>query len=382
MKYPQTKLPNVGLTIFSKMSALAAEKGAINLSQGFPDYQGPQALLDSVAKQVAAGMNQYAPMNGMPALRRLIADKVERLYGRSLNPDAEICVTPGATEALFSAIASTVRAGDEVIIFDPAYDSYRPAVELNGGVPISLPLLPPTFAIDWEALRAAISPRTRMIIVNTPHNPTGQAWSPEDLDALEAAVRDTDILILSDEVYEHLIFDGLEHQSMNRRPALAERSFIVSSFGKTYHVTGWRVGYCVAPAVLMSELQKVHQYVTFNTHTPLQCAIADFMQQEPDYPLGLGEFFSSKRDRLARGLAASRFKLLNSSGTYFQLVDYTAISDLPDDEFVLWLLEAAGVAAIPLSPFYQNGLQTGCVRLCFAKQDETIDRALEGLCRV
>ncbi len=382
MNYPQTKLPNVGLTIFSKMSALAAQKGAINLSQGFPDYQGPQALLDSVAKQVGAGMNQYAPMSGMPTLRRLIADKVERLYGRSVNPETEICVTPGATEALFSAIASTVRAGDEVIIFDPAYDSYRPAVELNGGIPISLPLLPPSFAIDWDALRAVITPRTRMIIINTPHNPTGQAWSADDLDALEAAVRGTDILILSDEVYEHLVFDGIEHQSMSRRAALAERSFIVSSFGKTYHVTGWRVGYCVAPAALMSEFQKVHQYVTFNTHTPLQCAIADFMEQQPDYPLGLGDFFSTKRDRLAQGLSGSRFKLLSSSGTYFQLVDYTAINNLPDDEFVLWLLEEAGVAAIPLSPFYQNRLQTGCVRLCFAKQNDTIDRALERLSKI
>jgi len=382
MRYPDTKLPNVGLTIFSKMSALAAERGAINLSQGFPDYQGPQELLDAVAKQVASGLNQYAPMTGMPGLRRSIADKVERLYGRTLDPETEVCVTPGATEALFSSIAATVRAGDEVIIFDPAYDSYRPAVELNGGVPIALPLLPPTFAIDWDAVRAAINERTRMIIINTPHNPTGQAWSAADLDELEASVRGTDILILADEVYEHLVFDGLEHQSMNRRPELAQRSFIVSSFGKTYHVTGWRVGYCVAPVQLMAEFHKVHQYVTFNTHTPLQCAIADFMLQQPDYPLSLPEFFGAKRDRLAQGLAASRFRCLNSSGTYFQLVDYTAISDLPDDEFVVWLLNEAGVAAIPLSPFYNDARQTGCVRLCFAKQDETIDRALEGLCRV
>lgn len=382
MHYPKTKLPNVGLTIFSKMSALAAQHGAINLSQGFPDYQGPQALLASVGRQVEAGFNQYAPMSGMPQLRQLIAAKIERLYGRVVNPESEVCVTPGATEAIFSAIAATVSVGDEVIIFDPAYDSYRPAVELNGGVPISLPLLPPHFTIDWSAVRSAITQRTRMIIINTPHNPTGQVWSAADLDELEASVRDTDILILADEVYEHLVYDGLAHQSMNRRPALAQRSFIVSSFGKTYHVTGWRVGYCVAPAPLMSELQKVHQYVTFNTHTPLQCALADFMSQEPDYPLTLPSFFSNKRDRLAQGLKGSRFKLLNSSGTYFQLVDYTAISDLPDDEFVIWLLERAGVAAIPLSPFYTNGQQTGCIRLCFAKQDGTLDRALEGLCRV
>lgn len=382
MRYPQTKLPKVGLTIFSKMSALAAQRGAINLSQGFPDYQGPQALLDSVAKQVSAGFNQYAPMSGMQQLRELIAEKVERLYGRAVDPNTEICVTPGATEALFSAISATVCAGDEVIIFDPAYDSYRPAVELNGGVPIALPLMPPNFAIDWDAVRAAITPRTRMIIVNTPHNPTGQVWSSSDLDELESTVRNSDILILADEVYEHLVFDQIEHQSMNRRPALAERSFIVSSFGKTYHVTGWRVGYCVAPAPLMAELQKVHQYVTFNTHTPLQCAIADFMQAQPGYPATLPHFFQAKRDRLAKGLAQSRFKLLNASGTYFQLVDYSSVSDLPDQEFVIWLLETAGVAAIPLSPFYTEGQQTGCVRLCFAKQDETIDRALEGLCSV
>ena len=382
MNYPASKLPNLGLTIFSKMSALAAQRGAINLSQGFPDYQGPEALLDSVAQQVAAGFNQYAPMHGMPQLRELIAEKVKRLYGRELDAEREICVTPGATEALFSAISATVWAGDEVIIFDPAYDSYRPVVELNGGVAVSIPLMPPSFAIDWSAVRTAITPRTRMIIINTPHNPTGQVWSAADLDQLELAVKGTDILILADEVYEHLVFDGLQHQSINLRSTLAERSFIVSSFGKTYHVTGWRVGYCVAPPALMAELQKVHQYVTFNTHTPLQCAIADFMQQQPTYPATLPAFFEQKRDRLRDGLANSRFKLLNSSGTYFQLVDYSAISDLPDDEFVIWLLDAAGVAAIPLSPFYANGQQTQCVRLCFAKQNETIDRALEGLCRV
>ena len=382
MQLPPSKLPNVGLTIFSKMSALAAERSAINLSQGFPDYNGPQALLDSVGRQVSAGFNQYAPMPGMPALREAIAAKIGALYQRRVDPETEITVTPGATEAIFTAISACVSKGDEVIIFDPAYDSYRPAVELNGGVAINLPLLPPDFAIDWARVRAAVTARTRMILINTPHNPTGQVWSSRDLDELEACVRDTDILLLSDEVYEHLIFDDLEHQSMNRRTALAERSFIVSSFGKTFHVTGWRIGYCVAPKTLMAEFRKLHQYVTFNTHTPLQCAVAEFMQLQPDYPLSLPAFFAAKRDRLATGLAQSRFKLLNSSGTYFQLVDYTGISDLPDDQFVIWLLERAGVAAIPLSPFYANGQQTGCIRLCFAKQDETLDRALEGLCSI
>lgn len=382
MQLPPSKLPNVGLTIFSKMSALAAERSAINLSQGFPDYDGPQALLDSVGRQVSAGFNQYAPMPGMPGLREAIAAKIGALYQRRVDPETEITVTPGATEAIFTAISACVSKGDEVIIFDPAYDSYRPAVELNGGVAINLPLLPPDFAIDWARVRAAITARTRMILINTPHNPTGQVWSSRDLDELEACVRDTDILLLSDEVYEHLIFDDLEHQSMNRRTALAERSFIVSSFGKTFHVTGWRIGYCVAPQTLMAEFRKLHQYVTFNTHTPLQCAVAEFMQLQPEYPLSLPAFFAAKRDRLATGLAQSRFKLLNSSGTYFQLVDYTGISDLPDDQFVIWLLERAGVAAIPLSPFYANGQQTGCIRLCFAKQDETLDRALEGLCSI
>jgi len=382
MVLPPSKLPKVGLTIFSQMSALAAKHSAINLSQGFPDYNGPQALLDSVAKQVSAGFNQYAPMPGLSELRQAIAAKVEQLYARRVDPEHEVTVTPGATEAIYTAITACVAAGDEVIIFDPAYDSYRPAVELNGGIAVNIPLLPPDFAIDWARVRAAITSRTRMIIINTPHNPTGQVWSALDLDALEDCVRQTDILLLCDEVYEHLVFDGLEHQSVNRRPELAQRSFIVSSFGKTYHVTGWRVGYCVAPAELMAEFRKLHQYITFNTHTPLQCALADFMQQQPNYPQTLPGFFQAKRDRLAAGLAQSRFKLLNSSGTYFQLVDYTGISDLPDDQFAIWLLEQAGVAAIPLSPFYANGEQTGCVRLCFAKQDSTLDRALEGLCSI
>ena len=382
MIYPETKLPSVGETIFSTMSALAAEKQAINLSQGFPDYAGPKALLEGVGRAIASGNNQYAPLPGVPKLLQQIETKVKSYYGRKLDVANEVTVTPGATEAIYSAITSVIRPGDEVILFDPAYDCYQPAIEINGGVPVHITLLPPTFAVDWEAVAAAITPKTRMIIINTPHNPTGSTLTAADMEALADIVRDTNILIISDEVYEHLVYDGQPHQSLNLHPELIERAFIVSSFGKTYHVTGWRTGYCIAPAPLTKELRKVHQYVTFTSHTPIQCAIADFMEEEPDYPRTLPEFFSKKRDRLAQGLKHSRFKLLDSNGTYFQLVDYTAISDLPDDQFVLKLLDDAGVAAIPLSPFYSNGQQTGCIRLCFAKADETLDKAIERLCQI
>ncbi len=378
----ETKLPSVGETIFTTMSALAAEKQAINLSQGFPDYRGPEKLLQAVGEAVVAGNNQYAPLAGVPKLLEQIALKVKSYYGRDLDVANEITVTPGATEAIYSAVSATVRAGDEVIVFDPAYDSYQPAIELNGGIPVHIQLLPPMFEVDWDQVRDAITPRTRMIIINTPHNPTGTIWKASDLDALADVVRDTDILIISDEVYEHLVYDGQTHQSLNRHPELAARAFIVSSFGKTYHVTGWRTGYCVAPAALTKELRKVHQYVTFTSHTPIQQALASYMTEEPDYPRTLPAFFMQKRDRLANGLKESGFKLLDSNGTYFQLVDYTAISDLPDDQFVLKLVDEIGVAAIPLSPFYANGQQTGCIRLCFAKADETIDKAVERLCKI
>ena len=378
----ETKLPSVGETIFTTMSALAAEKQAINLSQGFPDYRGPEKLLQAVGEAVVAGNNQYAPLAGVPKLLEQIAVKVKSYYGRDLDIANEITVTPGATEAIYSAVSATVRAGDEVIVFDPAYDSYQPAIELNGGIPVHIQLLPPSFEVDWDQVRDAITPRTRMIIINTPHNPTGTIWKASDLDALAEVVRDTDILIISDEVYEHLVYDGQIHQSLNRHPELAARAFIVSSFGKTYHVTGWRTGYCVAPAALTKELRKVHQYVTFTSHTPIQHALASYMTEEPDYPRTLPAFFMQKRDRLANGLKDSGFKLLDSNGTYFQLVDYTAISDLPDDQFVLKLVDEIGVAAIPLSPFYANGQQTGCIRLCFAKADETIDKAVERLCKI
>lgn len=382
MKYPVSKLPSVGLTIFSKMSALAAEHEAINLSQGFPDFDGPAGLLKAVGRHIASGANQYAPMAGLPSLRDEIAAKVERCYGRIVDSETEVTVTSGATEAIFAAISAVVSQGDEVIVFDPAYDSYEPAILLNGAKAIHIPLLPPGFSIDWPRLAAAISPRTRMIIFNTPHNPTGTVMSEDDLVQLEALVMGTDIILLSDEVYEHIVFDGQKHQSFNRRPVLAERSFIVSSFGKTYHVTGWKVGYCIAPAALMKEFQKVHQYLTFSTATPLQGAIAEFMQTSPQHDNELAGFYQQKRDFMNQALVNSRFGIMPSAGTYFQLLDYRAISDLPDQDFVIWLLESAGVATIPLSPFYAEGRQTGFVRLCFAKGEDTLAKAGELLCKI
>ena len=379
-RYPQTKLPKVGTTIFTQMSALAQKHEAINLSQGFPDFDGPDALLSRVDYYIGQGANQYAPMSGLPALCEAIAAKLERCYGRRVDAASEVTVTSGATEALFAAIAAVVQAGDEVVVFDPAYDSYDPAITLSGGHAIHLPLTSPTFDIDWQALRDAISPRTRMIILNTPHNPSGAALEETAMRELEKLVQGTDILILSDEVYEHILFDGAEHASVNRYPGLAERAFVVSSFGKTYHTTGWKIGYCVAPPALTAELRKVHQYLTFSTSTPMQAALADFLQAHPEHDEQLPSFYQTKRDRFAGGLTESRFRPVPARGTYFQLVDYRDISDLPDTEFVLWLIENAGVAAIPLSVFYEEppeGMRL--VRFCFAKQDSTLDEAAKRL---
>ncbi|MBV0934460.1 pyridoxal phosphate-dependent aminotransferase [Marinobacterium weihaiense] len=382
MRYPETKLPSVGTTIFTQMSALAQAHGAINLSQGFPDFDGPEALLSRVDHYIRQGANQYAPLSGVEPLCTAIAAKVERCYGRRVDAASEVTVTAGATEALFAAIAAVVRAGDEVIVFDPAYDSYDPAITLNGGCAVHLPLAPPRFAIDWDQVARAITPRTRMIILNTPHNPTGQVLSREDLDALSSLVAGTDILLLADEVYEHIVFDGADHQSVHRYPALAERSFVVSSFGKTYHTTGWKLGYCVAPAPLTTELRKVHQYVTFSTSTPMQLALADYMQAHPEHDQQLPVFYQAKRDRLNARLADSRFDFAPVAGTYFQILDYSAISDLPDTEFVHWLIEHAGVAAIPLSVFYEQPPAMKRIRLCFAKHVETLDQAAERLCKI
>ncbi|MCO4758644.1 MAG: pyridoxal phosphate-dependent aminotransferase [Oceanospirillaceae bacterium] len=382
MHFPDSKLPQVGTTIFSVMSQLANDAGAINLSQGFPDFDGPEYLRKRVAHYIENGANQYAPMTGIPALRTAIADKVERIYGRVTCAESEVTVTSGATEALFAAIAAVVQAGDEVIVFDPAYDSYEPAIQLNGGKAIHLALNPPTFSIDWSALKAAINSRTRMIVINSPHNPTGAVLSADDLEQLAEIVRDTDILILSDEVYEHISFDGLPHQSVLRHPELSARSFVVSSFGKTYHTTGWKVGYCIAPAVLSTELRKVHQYLTFSTVTPVQLALADMMNEMPEHYEELPAFYQQKRDLFCQLMEGSRFSCVKTSGTYFQLMDYSAISDLPDTEFCRWLIEEAGVAAIPISVFSEAPMETRLVRFCFAKSDDTLHAAAEKLCKI
>ncbi len=382
MIYPETKLPSVGTTIFAQMSALAQTHQAINLSQGFPDFDGPEALLARVDHYIRAGANQYAPMNGIPALCDAIAAKVKRCYGREVDVASEVTVTAGATEALFAAISAVVRPGDDVILFDPAYDSYDPAITLNGGRAVHLQLQPPAFAIDWDEVARAITPKTRMIILNTPHNPTGQVLGAEDIKALTRLVEGTDILLLADEVYEHIVFDGAAHQSFNRYPELAKRSFVVSSFGKTYHTTGWKVGYCVAPAPLSAELRKVHQYLTFSVSTPFQLALADYLVADPSHDQALPAFYQAKRDHFNALMANSRFQFTQAAGTYFQVMDYSAISDLPDTEFVRWLVEQAGVAAIPLSVFCQQPPEMKLVRFCFAKSETTLAQAAEKLCSI
>ena len=376
----QTKLPKVGTTIFTVMSQLALEHKAVNLGQGFPDFDGPQALRDALAAAMNAGRNQYAPMTGLPALREQIARKTERLYGRKVNPDTEVTVTSGATEALFAAIAAVVRSGDEVIVLDPCYDSYEPAIELNGGRAVHVPLDPRDFSPDWQRIRDAITPKTRMILINTPHNPCGSVFSAEDLDTLAGLVRDSDILVLSDEVYEHIVFDGAPHQSVLRHAELAERSFVVSSFGKTYHTTGWKVGYCVAPRALSAEFRKVHQYLTFCTFTPAQVAFAEILQQAPQHYLDLPAFYQAKRDRFRELLSGTKFRLLPVAGAYFQVVDYSALSERDDLAFCEWLIKEAGVAAIPISAFYEpppSGQRL--IRFCFAKNDATLAQAAERL---
>ncbi len=378
----ESKLPNVGITIFSVISQMAQESNAINLGQGFPDFSGPQALLDRVGYHISKGHNQYAPMSGVTSLREQISLKVERLYQHRVCSETEVTVVPGATEAIYCAITATIGPGDEVIVFDPAYDCYDPAVELNGGRAIHLPLVTPDFSIDWEQVRRAITLRTRMIILNSPHNPTGATLKPEDLDQLAELVRDTSILLLSDEVYEHLVFDGQIHQSLLLRPELAERAFVVSSFGKTYHVTGWKTGYCIAPPALTKELRKVHQFVTFVGITPIQLALADFMAEYPDFCLELSAFYQGKRDRFNQVMADSRFILQPTPGTYFQLADYSAISDLPDLEMAEKLTREYGVAAIPVSVFSQAPSSDHLVRFCFAKEDDTLQRAAELLCKI
>ncbi|MDH4869519.1 pyridoxal phosphate-dependent aminotransferase [Pseudomonas sp. BN515] len=379
-----SKLPNVGTTIFTRMSQLAAEVGAINLSQGFPDFSAPAALCDAVGRHIAAGHNQYAPMTGLPALREQVAAKVATFYGRAVSADAEVTITPGATEAIFCAIQAVVRAGDEVIVLDPCYDSYEPSVELAGGRCVHVPLALPGFSIDWQRMRDALSPRTRMIILNSPHNPSGALISRAELDQLAELIRGRDIYLVSDEVYEHLVFDGASHVSVLAHDELYARAFVVSSFGKTYHVTGWKTGYVVAPPALSAELRKVHQYVNFCGVTPLQWALADFMAAHPEHLAELPAFYQAKRDLFCDLLAGSRFRFTRAPGTYFQLVDYSAIrNDLDDVAMSEWLTREHGVAAIPVSVFYQQAPKDlRLVRFCFAKREETLRQAAEKLCAI
>jgi len=363
------------------MSAMAQSCGAINLSQGYPDFNAEDALFERVAHWMRAGANQYAPMAGVLPLREAIAAKLASLYGASYDADTEITVTAGATQALFTAIAALVRPGDEVIVFEPVYDSYVPAIELQGGVVRRVSLRAPHYRPSWDEVAALVGPRTRMIIINTPHNPTATVWSAEDMAALARVTRDSGIVVLSDEVYEHIVFDGREHPSVARSPELADRSVIVSSFGKTYHVTGWKVGYVAAPGALMAEFRKVHQFNVFTVNTPVQFALADYMA-EPERYLGLGAFYQAKRDRFREALASSRFELLESRGTYFQLARFGAISDQPDRRFVEWLTREVGVAAIPVSAFFADGRDEQVIRFCFAKSEATLDQACERLCRL
>ena len=380
---PDTKLPKVGTTIFTVMSQLAVEHGAVNLGQGFPDFPVPRRLVEALDEAMRAGHNQYAPMTGIPALRNAIAAKTERVYGHRADPDTEVTVTSGATEAIFDAIHAVVRAGDEVVVLDPCYDCYEPAIDLAGATAVHVPLDPATFAPDWDAVRAAISPRTRMLMINSPHNPSGAMLSAADLDQVAAILDGTGIVLLSDEVYEHIVFDGARHASVLGHPALRDRAFVVSSFGKTYHCTGWKVGYCIAPAALTAEFRKVHQYNVFCTFAPAQHAFAEMIEQEPAHYEELGAFYQAKRDRFRAQLLTTRLKPLPVPGGYFQLVDYSAVSDLDDLAFCRWLTIEHGVAAIPLSPFYADPpAGQRLARLCFAKNDATLDAAIERLQRL
>ena len=378
----ESKLPDVGTTIFTVMSRKAEQYAAINLSQGFPDFALPAGLGEALARHVAAGRNQYAPMAGVAALREQIALKVARSYGCRVDPEAEVTVVPGATEAIFCAIMATVRPGDEAILFDPSYDSYEPAVRLAGGRALRIPLLPPGFAIDWQRVADTITPRTRLVVINSPHNPTGSVLAAADLDRLEELVQRHGLLVLSDEVYEHLVFDAGAHRSVLARPALAERAFAVFSFGKTYHATGWKTGYCVAPPALTREFRRVHQFVTFVAVTPIQHALADFMAAAPEHVDGLPAFYQAKRDLFCRLLAGSRWRARPSAGTYFQLLDYSGISDADDLTMAEELVSRHGVAAIPVSVFYERPPGLRLLRFCFAKQDDTLARAAEVLCRI
>jgi methionine aminotransferase len=375
----------VGTTIFTVMSALASEHGAVNLGQGFPDFNCDPALVDAVVQAMQAGHNQYPPMPGVPALRQAMGTKMKALYGLDCDPNTEITVTAGATQAILTAILAVVHPGDEVIVLEPCYDSYVPNIELAGGVAVRVPLTPGTFRPDFDRIAAAISPRSRALIINSPHNPSGTVWSEADMLRLQDLLAPTDVLLISDEVYEHMVFDGQQHQSAARFPGLAARAFIVSSFGKTYHVTGWKVGTVVAPAPLTAEFRKVHQFNVFTVNTPMQHALAAYMNNPAPYR-DLPAFYQRKRDLFREGLATTRFRLLPGEGTYFQCVDISQLAvperDLPEGDFCQWLTREIGVAAIPLSAFYGNGFDQRVVRFCFAKKDETLREASKRLSRL
>ena len=376
-----SKLPEVGTNIFSVMSDLAAEHGAINLSQGFPDFDPPPALIDLVATHMRAGHNQYALMHGVEPLRERIAAKVANLYGNPVNPETEITMTSGATEALYAAITAVVRPGDEVVVLEPAFDSYVPAIRLNGGRPVFVSMKQPDYRIDWDQVEGVIGEKTRLIIVNSPHNPTGTVLSRADVSALKQIVANRDIFIVSDEVYEHIIFDGLAHESLLKDPQLYSKSFVISSFGKTYHTTGWKIGYCVAPPFITNEFRRIHQFLTFASCTPIQLAYADIMA-DPSLYLDLSSFYQEKRDQFLTLLQGSRFKPHPCRGTYFQMMEYSEISDLDDVAFSRKMTVEHKVAAIPPSVFYHDGEDNRVLRFCFAKRDETLEQAAEILCRI
>ena len=378
----QSKLPAGDVSIFAVMTRLANEHGAINLSQGFPDYSCAPELVDAVARYMREGHNQYAPMPGVLALREALSKKIERLYGQRYDPVTELTVTTGATEGIFNALTALVHPGDEVLLFQPAYDSYTPSVVLSGGVPVYVTLRYPDYRIDWDDVRRKVTKRTRAIVINTPHNPTGMIWTPEDIGELRRVLEGTDAVLISDEVYEHITFDGERHESLARYPDLAERAIVISSFGKTYHTTGWKVGYCAAPPELTTAIQGIHQWVTFAVNGAVQMAYVDMVNRDPAAS-EVTAFYQGRRDLFRSLIAASRFKPLACRGTFFQLVDYSAITDERDVDFAKRLTREHGVAAIPISPFLNEGEEPGpVVRFCFAKKDETLQRAAERLVRV
>lgn len=377
----RSKLPDTGLSIFAVMTQLANEHGAINLSQGFPDFDCHPELIELVHRAMQAGHNQYAPMPGILPLREIIAEKTESLYGAKYDPEHEVSVTAGATEALYVAMTAMVHPGDEVIVIEPAYDAYVPVITLNGGVPVYVPLQHPEYRLDWRQVKAAVTEKTRLLVLNSPHNPTGTIFTEQDMQQLIEIVRGTDIVIVSDEVYEHIVFDGRRHDSLARYPELAERSFVISSFGKTYHTTGWKIGYCLAPRPLTAEFRKVLQFVTYAANTPIQYAYAEFLKK-PEFYLELPQFYQTKRDAFLGYMQGSRFRPLPCRGTYFQSFGYSAISDEGEEAFAMRMTREYGVAAIPLAPFYHDKTDHRVLRFCFAKRDETLKQAAELLCKI